>query len=99
MKTLAITLGAMAFAASATAADIYGGFGADPDLAVWQERGGDAVGVQPGIGDVSSTHRSGTVGSGLFKGSAPGVASGDSMERDRANIYGGFAGADLPSGF
>jgi len=100
MKTLAITLGAMVFAASATAGGIYGGFGADPDLALWRGAPGDAMGVQPGIGDVSSTYRSGSAESGLFKKPAtPSVEAGDTMKLDRVDIYGGFEGADLQRGF
>ena len=98
MKTLAITLGAMVFAASATAGDIYGGFGADPDLALWRDGPGDATGVQPAVGDVTPTHRSGSAGSDLFK-STRNAQAGDTMKLDRVEIYGGFEGADLQRGF
>lgn len=96
MKTLAITLGAMVFAASATAGDIYGGFGAGPDLSVWRGEPVAATGVQPGIGDASAMQRGG--GAKLFK-SAPSGRSVDTLKADRADIYGGFAGPELQSGF
>jgi hypothetical protein len=91
MKTLMTVLGAMVFAASATAGDIYGGFGGDPDLSLWRGAPAHAMGVQPGIGDASSMHRGGGADSNLFK-SAPSARSVDTMNASRVDIYGGFGG-------
>ena len=102
MKTLVTILGAMFFSASASAVDIYGGFAADPDLSVWQRAGhggsAEATGVQPGIGDMSSTYRGSGQDSALFK-SSPNRMSGAAASGDRIDVYGGFGGADLPRSF
>jgi hypothetical protein len=102
MKTLATILGAMFFAASASAGDIYGGFDAGPDLSVWQGAGHDvaaaATGVQPGIGDMPSTYRGGGQNSALFR-SAPSRMAGESTSGNRVDVSGGFGGAGLPDGF
>jgi hypothetical protein len=101
MKTLATILGAMLFAASASAGDIYGGFDAGPDLSVWRGDGHDvaaATGVQPGIGDMPSTYRSGGQDSALFR-STPSRMPGESASGDRIDVYGGFGGAGLPHSF
>ena len=102
MKTLVTILGAMFFSASASAGDIYGGFATDPDLSVWHGDAHDvaaaATGVQPGIGDMSSTYRGSGQDSALFK-SSPNRMSGAAASGDRIDVYGGFGGADLPRSF
>jgi hypothetical protein len=102
MKMLATILGAMLFAASATAGDIYGGFATDPDLSVWQRAGhgrsAEATGVQPGIGDMPSTYRGGGQDRSLFK-STPNRMPGAAARSDSVDVYGGFGGADLPRSF
>jgi hypothetical protein len=102
MKTLATILGAMFFATSASAGDIYGGFATDPDLSVWQKAGhggsAEATGVQPGIGDMPSTYRDSGQNRALFK-SSPNRMPGATASGDRIDVYGGFGGADLPRSF
>jgi hypothetical protein len=101
MKTLVTIVGAMCFAASASAGDIYGGFDGSPDLSVWHSAGHDApaeaTGVQPGIGDMPSTYRGGGQDSALFR-AKPSSMPSDALRPDRVDIYSGFRGPDLQRG-
>jgi hypothetical protein len=73
--------------------NIYGGFAkGKSDLSQWLPSTGEAVtGVQPGIGD--APYR-------LGSNRHDALSKSDSVKRaSRVDIYGGFAGSDLPSSF